>query len=779
MANKILLLTLLALLNVKVLAQLPGEKEGRVLLPNGWWLSPAGVSIELDDFPLNGAISPDQKFLAVTHAGVSKPVLLLVDLKSHKVVQSIRLKDSWLGIVFLKNKLFVSGGNQNCVYTFNLVRGKLENSDTINFASPEETAWAAGLDVNKEKLAVVFRGDSTLRYYNFATKRFQQRKLDGMPYSCKLLKNGALLVSIWGSKEVEAFDGTKLLYHVATGDHPTEITVSKDNRFAYVANANDNSVTVIDLKKHRAVSNVSTALYPGSPEGSTTNSVCISNDGKFLLAANADNNSLTVIRISNPKVPVPVGFIPVGWYPTKVLELQDGTVLVLNGKGNRSLANPKHQFIGTLLKGTLSFFRLPDAKELSSYTRNVYANSPYRPLESKEAAFNPGNPIPNKVGGESPIKYVFYFIKENRTYDQVFGDIPEGNGDSSLVLFGEKVTPNIHKLVKNYVLLDNLYADAEVSADGHNWSTAAYATDYVEKSWPNNYGRRGGPYEFEGGQPAATPKSGYIWDLCVRRDVSFRDYGEFVESDPNDSTKNVPSEKILSLHYDEAYHGWDLNYSDVNRYEEWEKDFTRLVETGNLAHFNIIRLPNDHTAGTAKGALMPQAMVAQNDYALGLFVDKISHSRIWNQSAIFVIEDDAQNGADHVDAHRTEGLVISPYVKRHFVDHTLYATSSMLRTMELILGLPPMSQYDVATNPMFNSFTMQLDTTSYDLVQPQIDITAKNQSGAYGQNIMEHLNLKVADAVPDRLFNEIVWKSIKGTEMPAPRYSILSGAKED
>ena len=763
-------------------AQLPGERDGRVLLPNGWWLSPAGESIDLGDLPMNAAISSDQKFLAVTHSGMSKPVLLLVDLKLRKVVQSIQLKDSWLGIAFLGKKLFVSGGNQNCVYTFDLVRGRLRSSGTIPFVSPSSASrrgrWAAGLDVNSRNLAVVFRGDSTLGYYNFSTKKFRVTKLRGMPYSCKFLKKGTLLVSMWDSREVEAFDGTRLLYRVKTGDHPTEIAVSVDERNAYVADANDNTVAIIDLKSRRPSARVSTSLYPDSPEGCTTNSVCVTHDRKYLLAANADNNSLVVIKNTNPKMPTPIGFIPVGWYPTKVLELHDGTVVVLDGKGNRSFANPRHQFIGTLLKGTLSFFRFPDEKELSAYTKQVYENSPYRPLESKEALFQPGNPIPNKLGGESPIKYVFYFIKENRTYDQVLGDVPEGNGDSNLVLFGVKITPNIHKIAKDFVLLDNLYCDAEVSADGHNWSTAAYATDYVEKSWPNNYGHRGAPYEFEGGQPAATPNSGYIWDLCNRHSVSFRDYGEFVDGDLNDTTKNLATEKVLLPHYDRAYRGWDLEYSDVNRFEEWNKDFSKLLDSNEVPHFNIIRLPNDHTSGTAKGALTPQAMVAQNDYAVGMFVDRISHSKIWSQSAIFVIEDDAQNGADHVDAHRTEGLVISPYVKRHFVDHTLYTTSSMLRTMELVLGLPPMSQFDVAATPMFNSFTAQIDTTSYSVVQPQTDITARNKPGAYGQPIMEHMNLRVADAVPDRLFNEIIWKSIRGSEMPSPKYSILAAASE-
>ncbi len=784
-------------------AQLPGEKDGRVLLPNGWWLSPAGTSIELGDLPLNAALSPDQKYLAVTNDGMSKPVLMLVDLKERKVVQSIQMKDSWLGIAFHGDKLFVSGGNQNCVYTFDLVDGKLTDSDTIRFAAPhpKATAWAAGLDVNKNELAVVFRGDSTLRYYNLDvslhrinipfsfdstrryynldSKEFTKIKLDGMPYSCKYLSNGTLLVSMWSSKKVEAFKGVKFSYQVPTGDHPTEITVSKDNQTAFVANANDNSVTVIDLKTHRAIVNVSTSLYPGSPEGSTTNSVCVTNDGKFILAANADNNSLTVIKISNLKRPVPVGFIPVGWYPTKVLELKDGTILVMNGKGNRSLANPEHQYIGTLFKGTLSFFNFPDAKELAAYTKEVYDNTPYRPRELKETSLEKNNPIPDGVGMKSPIKYIFYFIKENRTYDQVFGDIKKGNGDSSLVLFGEKITPNIHRLARDYVLLDNLYADAEVSADGHNWSTAAYATDYVEKSWPENYGGRGAPYEFEGGQPTASPKAGYIWNLCARHGVSFRDYGEFVASSPVVGEPNKAREKALDGHYDPMYRGWDLNYSDVDRYKEWDKDFTKLVDAGELPYFNIIRLPNDHTAGTRKGALTPEAMVAENDYALGLFVDRISHSRIWNESAIFVIEDDAQDGADHVDAHRTEGLVISPYVKRHFVDHTLYTTSSMLRTMELILGLPPMSQYDAAAHPMFSSFTSRLDTAKYTVIQPMIDVNAKNADGAYGQSIMDHLNLAHADQVPERLFNEIIWRSIKGTDMPAPRYSILSGGGRD
>ncbi len=761
-------------------AQLPGVQNGRVLLANGWWLTPAGKSIELSTLPLNATVSPDQRYAAVTNDGMRKPLVMLVDLKTHKVVQSVQLKDSWVGIAFHGDRLFVSGGNQNCVYTFNLVNGRLQNSDTIAFAPPHPKvfAFAAGLDVRGNSLAVVFRGDSTLRYFNLRTKEFQKVKLDGMPYTCKYLKGGTLLVSIWSSKKVEAFRGTKLVYEIPTGDHPTEIAVTKNDRTAFVANANDNTVTMISLKDRKALENISVSLYPDSPEGSTPNSVCITSNGKYVLSANAENNSLTVIKIEGRRA-VPVGFIPVGWYPTEVAELNDGTVLVINGKGNRSLPNPQHQYIGRLFKGTLSYFPFPDSKQLSAYTKEVYANTPYRPKDRVEAEADRGTPIPYKVGGKSPIKYIFYFIKENRTYDQVFGDMKEGNGDSSLVLFGRKITPNIHKLASHYVLLDNLYANAEVSADGHNWSTAAYATDYVQKSWPNDYAGRGAPYDFEGGQPTASPSAGYLWNLCERHGVSFRDYGEFVASNPDTADPNTPREKALDGHTDLMYRGWDLNYSDLSRYNAWNRDFTRLLDEGKVPHLSILRLPNDHTAGTRKGSLTPQAMVAQNDYALGLFVDRISRSKIWDESAIFVIEDDAQDGADHVDAHRTEGLVISPYVKRHFVDNTFYTTSSMLRTMELILGLPPMSQYDAAANPMFNSFTMKLDSAPYSVMKPLIDIHQRTPDNAYGQVEMNHMDLAHADMVPPRLFNEIIWRFIKGTNMPAPTYSIISRESGD
>ncbi|HTP13195.1 MAG TPA: alkaline phosphatase family protein, partial [Bacteroidota bacterium] len=473
--------------------------------------------------------------------------------------------------------------------------------------------------------------------------------------------------------------------------------------------------------------------------------------------------------------PKPVGFIPVGWYPTKVMSLKNGMVLVLNGKGVRSLSNPHHEYIAGLLKGTLSIFKFPDPKQLAEYTKEVYANTPYTPKRNRESAIEPGGPIPNKVGNASPIKYVFYFIRENRTYDQVLGDIAEGNGDTSLVLFGQTVTPNAHKLAREFVLFDNFYVNSEVSADGHNWSTAAYATDYIEKVWPQFYGGRGGEYDFEGEEPTGHPKAGFIWDDCARNEVTYRSYGEFITTADKVGDPGRPRVAALEGHFDPYYRGWDLDYSDVDRFKAWDEEFTKYEQNGDLPHFNIFHLPNDHTSGSARGKLTPQAYVAQNDYALGLFVERISNSKYWNESAIFVIEDDAQNGPDHVDAHRSVALVISPYTKRHVVDHTLYSGASMLRTMELVLGLPPMSQYDAAALPMANAFSSNPTMAPYAVVQPTYDLTRKNKTGDYGQNIMEKYDLKREDTVPDDLFSEIIWRTVRKTPMPAPRYSIFSG----
>jgi hypothetical protein len=337
-------------------------------------------------------------------------------------------------------------------------------------------------------------------------------------------------------------------------------------------------------------------------------------------------------------------------------------------------------------------------------------------------------------------------------------------------LFGEKITPNLHALVRQFVLLDNFYADAEVSADGHNWSTAAYATDYIEKTWPANYSHRGRGFEYQGGVPIASPTEGYLWDYARRAGLSYRNYGEFIETSKSAEEPSRAREKSLEGHFDPMYRPWDLGYRDQERVDEFLREFQEYKKNGNLPRLMILCLPNDHTEGTAPGKPTPRAFVADNDLALGRLVEAVSHSTYWKNTAIFSVEDDAQNGPDHVDAHRTEALVISAYTKRHFVDSTLYSTSSMLRTIELILGLPPMSQFDAAATPMWNSFTLSADLTPYNALPAGVSLDEKNPDNAPGAERSRAMNFSKEDSAPDVELNEIIWKSIKGadSEMPAP-----------
>ena len=394
-----------------------------------------------------------------------------------------------------------------------------------------------------------------------------------------------------------------------------------------------------------------------------------------------------------------------------------------------------------------------------------------------------GNPIPAKPGDASPITHCLYIIKENRTYDQVFGDMPEGNGDASLCLFPERATPNLHQLAREFVLLDNFYAESEVSADGHEWSMAAYATDFVEKTWPLNYGHKKSkfPYPAEGVFPVALPASGYLWDRAREAGVSYRSYGEFVQ---NAATTNQPSTthlKSLQGHFDPWFIGFDLNYSDDIRAHRFISELKRFEAEGEMPRLQILRLPNDHTHGVTAGHLTPTAYVADNDAALGKVVEAVSRSKFWPSTAIFVVEDDAQNGPDHVDAHRTEALVISPYSRRHQVDSTMYSTSSMLRTMELILGLQPMTQFDAAATPMFNAFTAEAKTEPYAALPARVDLRATNTVAAWGTKLK--FDFAKEDAADDRLFNEVIWRSVKGgaRPMPAPTHAgfVLTTARHD
>jgi hypothetical protein len=561
------------------------------------------------------------------------------------------------------------------------------------------------------------------------------------------------------------------------------MALSPDGKTLFVACANSTRVSVLDTKTGKAIQTLDAGLYAGHPAGNTPNSLSLTPDGQLLFVANADANNLAVFNVAKPGDAKPLGFIPVGWYPTSVrYHAVSKKIYVANGKGlmpeaNRHGPNPtkdRHdleEYIAKLFQGTLSVIDLPTPEKLAALSKQAFACSPLRRDLGVTVEGSRDNPIPAKPGEKSPIKHCVYVIKENRTYDQILGDMKEGNGDPSICLFPEKVTPNHHKLAREFVLLDNFYVESEVSADGHQWTMAAYCTDYVEKVWPLVY--RGGSTKFgypsEGTNPLMeTPAGGYLWDRAAAAGLNYRSYGEWISNGKKPGDPGKAKVKSLEGHFDPLYRGFDLAYRDVKRAERFIEELKRFEREGAMPNLIILRLPNDHTEGTRVGKPTPTAFVADNDLALGMVVEAVSKSKFWKETALFVVEDDAQNGPDHVDAHRTIAFVVSPYTKRKYVDSTMYSTASMLRTMELILGLKPMSQFDAAAKPMYASFTAKPDLTPYEKLVPKVDRDEKNPKTAWGAKESEKLDLDEEDLADDLLFNEIIWRSVKGADSPMP-----------
>jgi len=766
-------------------------ESNRVSLMNGWKLSPVGKMLPVGDLPLNIAVSSSGKMLAVTNNGQSDQSIHLIDAEKQEVLDSIIIAKGWLGLTFSKDEkfLYASGGNDNWIMKYQIKDKKLVPNDTLIIGKPWPNLISiAGIAVDDQKqlLYAVTKENNSLYVYDIKEKKVKKQiPLGGEGYTCLLSGDcKTLYITCWGCNKVILFNTREQLVtgSIAVGDNPNDICISKNGKYLYVANANDNSVSVVSLEKNREIEILNAALYPNAPSGSTPNGIALSDDEKTLYIANADNNCLAVFDVSKPGNSTSKGFIPTGWYPTCVRVVKN-TIFVTNGKGLTSKANPygpnptsrkedvayqkgtnkeiKVQYIGGLFRGTLESITNPTESQLSIYSQAVYNNTPYTKEKEMLSEGEAGNPIPNKVGDISPIKHVFYIIKENRTYDQVLGDMPEGNGDSTLVLFGKKITPNQHALAKQFVLLDNFYVDGEVSADGHNWTMGAYATDYLEKNWPSSYGGRGGFYPGEGVREVSNNKNGFLWDFCKRYGVTYRTYAEFI----SDSKAAIPA---LIDHFCPTYTEWDLSVRDTVRFYQWKLDFDALLAAGTVPQLNTLRFGNDHTEGLSKGKTTPLAHAADNDLAVGLFVEYLSHSPIWNESVVFIIEDDAQNGPDHVDAHRSTAYVAGGFVKQEFVDHTMYSTSSMLRTIELILGLPPMSQYDASAEPMWRCFNKTATHPPFKSLANLVDLNLKNTATNKLSKLSEKFNFSQEDRVPDAQFNEVIWGAIHGLSSPCP-----------
>ena len=785
----------------------PGYKgNGVTLLPNGWKIAPEGRHITVGDLPMNVVPSPDGRLLAISTSGYAKPAITLFDTHTQQIVSRIDVDHTWLGLVWQPDgkKIFASGASENVVYEFNVQAGRITAAGSLSLGAPERhpgrdvienAGYVAGMALSgdgQRLYAAEMYGERVQAIDLAQRKVIATAELNAEPYTALLSPDGqTLYVSVWGGARVALFDAATLSAkgEIPVGEHPNAMVASRDGTRLFVACANTNAVWVVDLAKKTSAEQISVALGTEAPPGSTPNGLALSPDGHTLAIANADNNTVTIADVSKPGASTVQGWIPVGWYPTGVLFDRDGSRLfVLDGKGLTGLANPRGpqpggarleaQYSGGMFQGGISTIPLPNAAALAKMTARVRELTPYSDARRLAPADAPAaSPIPRRVGESSPIKHVFYVIRENRTYDQILGDFARANGDPSLALFGERVTPNAHALAAEFAAFDNFYVDAEVSYDGHAFSTGAYATDFVEKMWPANYGRREGLYLSEGGYKMrnpfgniAAPAKGYIWDFAKRANVSYRSYGEFAEWQER-GVKMGATVPGLDEHVHPTYPPFDLAIPDQKRVEIFADEFKSFVAKGTVPQLTIVRLPRDHTNGASPGSITPTSMIAENDLALGQLVELISHSAIWKESAIFVLEDDAQNGPDHVDAHRSVLLAISPFTRRHAGDSTLYTTSGVLRTMELILGLPPMSQYDAAATPMYNAFTATPNVAPFTHVAARVSLEDKNDWNTPGAAASARMDFSAPDLAPDLELNQIIWETVRGrgAVMPPPR----------
>ncbi|WP_161798252.1 bifunctional YncE family protein/alkaline phosphatase family protein [Aneurinibacillus tyrosinisolvens] len=711
------------------------------------------------------------------------------------MIQTIEYKKPealYLGVTYSPDgkHVYASAGNNNKIRVYDVEGQRLTEKAAIALPAVDASGskvnfFPGGLNISPDGrfLYVANNLNDSMSIIDTQTNKVTKTVAVGHnPYAVTVSKDGAYAyVSNWGGNTISVVDTAtgEVAKSIQVGTHPSAMKLSGQE--LYVTNSDSDSISIINTKTNQVKQTISLAPYKGAQEGSSPNALAVSPDGKSLYVANAGNNDVVVIDTKKGKIE---GMIPTGWYPTGLEISKDGKQLyVANAKGFGAGPNPNgpkpysttptpaDQYSGSMIKGTLSIIDVPREGQLEKYTKQVIENNGFNERDKVRVSGNTARQvIPRRVGDSSPIKHVIYIVKENRTYDQVFGSLGKGNGDPSLNLFGDETAPNHRQLARQFATIDNFFADAEVSADGWNWSTAAMANTYVQKNWPTNYGGRGHDYDFEGGNlstaPSANPENAYLWDALDQKNIDYRNYGFFVSGG-----KVASTEPKLAAKTDLAFPGFDMNIKDQFRADEWLKEFKTFEGQGKMPSFQFLRLPVDHTSGTKVGQPTPKAMVADNDLALGRIVEAVSNSEFWKDTAIFVVEDDAQNGSDHVDAHRTVALAISPYTQTGKVDSTFYTTSSMLRTMELIMGIAPMTQFDASATPMVNSFTDKPNFAPYKVLTPKQPLDELNQKNAPMAAESAKMNLASEDKAPEQQLNQAIWRSVKGaeSEMPAPK----------
>jgi YVTN family beta-propeller protein len=779
------------------------QPDGTGITPNKWTLTPAGLQLEVGDRPMALLPSPDGRFIAVTNGGQGVQGLALLDTYSNKVVQKIPYPEPealFYGLAWSKDgkTLYASAGGNNKIRVYSFDGKILTEGAAFILGDLSSPIFPAGLALSqdgKTLYAALNYGNSiaaidttrrnglSVRYYKFGEASGDTGKVT-LPYALQLSRDDKTLYVSHSNQKALSVIGTEKLElqkQIVVGDQPSGMTLSSDGKTLYVANANSDSVSIVDTAINSVKGEIKLRPYEGAPFGSIPNALALSNDGKTLYVTNGGNNDLAVVDLTSNTVR---GLIPTAWYPSAVTTSKNGKFLyVANLKGLGAGPNPRgpidgvdqegEQYIAGLARGTISVIETPDAKALETYTAQVVKNNGFdetRQALVKGSSGTKAQPIPRRLGDPSVFKHVIYIIKENRTYDQVLGDLKVGNGDPSLTLYGQDITPNHHALALEYGVFDNFYCDAEVSADGHDWAMAAVAGDYTQRFWPSDYSDRNRGYDWEGASTAANPTNGFLFDYAKRAGISYRSYGEFWDyASKLPNLIPTPAQPNLKGHFSPSYLGFEMSYSDQDRFKNWKAEFDDFVKNKNLPQLEIISLPRDHTAGSEKGLPTPKAMVADNDLAFGKIVEAVSSSPYWKDTVILSLEDDAQSGPDHVDAHRTIAFAISAYSKRGVLDHTQYSQVSMLRTLELILGIPPMTQFDAAATPMIAAFQGTPNLTPYKALVPKQKLEELNTALSYKSKESSHYNFSRPDRVNAAILNDILWHSAKGVNRPMPK----------
>lgn len=778
-SHRFCLVVVALLLTILPLVQAQPQKPVTFTQPlaTGVRLDPEGDFIDLGSMPLGMALAPDRKRLAVVLSGWREQGVQIVDLESRKVTQTIPQDAAFYGVAFSADgkALYVSGGNEDLIYAYSWNNGVATSDKKIVLGEkkPDKTGsrYPAGIAASpKGNLVYVAENVAdTLAVVDPSSGRVLQRfPTDHYPYAVEVATDGKVYVSAWGAQTISTFqaqaDGT-LSYsgRLVVGPRPSALTSSQDGSRLYAALAGTDQIAVVDTRTKKVLRYLRDDA-PGAPsEGSTPNALALSHDGAKLYVAEADNNAVAVFDISRQiskqagTQPLrPTGRIPTDWYPTAVLEI-DKKLVVLTGKGHGSHANPDGPIPGEGLKRPLGY----DLGQLNGSLRICAADINPTTLSqfSRRVAEANGWNQRRAAHRYPPFKHVVYIIKENRTYDQVLGDLKEGDGDPNLVFFGKDVSPNHHALALRFGLFDRFFTNAEVSSQGHIWSMAAYVTDFGQKLIPSAYSDRRGGID---GEDVDEPIGGFLWNLAAKKGIWFRDYGEMVTG-----PEGWPvTQRDLRADVSPVYPEFNLKIPDQKRADGWIQELQEFVAKGQMPALEVLHLPSDHTAGGRAGYLSPRAYMADNDLALGRIVEALSHSPFWRDTVMFVLEDDSQSGPDHVDSHRSPFFAISAYSHPGTI-HRFANTTDGVAAIEDILGLGRMSKFDYFSRSLADVFSETPDLSPYTALVPQADRNEMNPSQGAAAQMSEGLDLREADRSNDALFNQILWQMLK-PELPAP-----------